>query len=133
MQPRIGVGVLVWREGRVLLGQRRGSHGDGDWAPPGGHLEFGETPEDCARREVLEETGLHLTRLRRGPWSNDVFLGERRHYVTLYMIAESLEGQPQNLEPDKCAGWDWFAPDKLPQPLFLPLCNLLHDQQGLPS
>lgn len=40
--PRIGVGVLIFRDGKLLLGKRRGSHGAGDWSAPGGHLEFGK-------------------------------------------------------------------------------------------
>ena len=56
--PRIGVGCVVERNGLVLLGQRKGAHAEGFWAFPGGHLEFGETVEACARRELVEETGL---------------------------------------------------------------------------
>ena len=60
---RVGVGVIIVRDGNVLLGERAGSHGAGTWALPGGHLEFGETVADCARREVLEETGFPPHRL----------------------------------------------------------------------
>ena len=58
--PRVGVGVFVVQQGKVLLGLRRGSHGSGTWGSPGGHLEHGEAILDCARREVLEETGLEV-------------------------------------------------------------------------
>lgn len=121
--PQVGVGVLVMRGGRVLLGRRKGSHGAGSWSAPGGHLEFGETPEDCARREALEETGLALSDLRHGPFSNDLFEG--RHYLTVFILAASAEdAQAQVMEPDKCEGWAWFDWDDLPQPLFAPLASL---------
>ena len=68
-RTRVGVGVIVVRGGLVLLGQRLGSHGAGTWALPGGNLEFGESVEACARRELLEETGLHLTSVRPAPFS----------------------------------------------------------------
>jgi 8-oxo-dGTP diphosphatase len=123
-QPQIGVGVLVFRNGQLLLGQRRGSHGAGTWAPPGGHLEFGESVEACARREVLEETGLHVETVRPGPYTNDVFDVEARHYVTLFVLAQSGVGEPAVLEPSRCAGWGWFSWMALPEPLFLPLANL---------
>ena len=123
-RPQIGVGVLVFRNGQLLLGQRRGSHGAGTWAPPGGHLEFGESVEICARREVLEETGLHVQAVRPGPYTSDVFDAEDRHYVTLFVLAQSAEGEPAVREPSKCAGWAWFSWTDLPEPLFLPLANL---------
>ncbi|MBH9399766.1 NUDIX domain-containing protein [Pseudomonas aeruginosa] len=121
--PQVGVGVLVMRGGRVLLGRRKGSHGAGSWSAPGGHLEFGETPEDCARREALEETGLALSDLRHGPFSNDLFEG--RHYLPVCILAACAEdAQAQVMEPDKCEGWAWFDWDDLPQPLFAPLASL---------
>lgn len=123
-RPMIGVGVLVVRDGRVLLGERRGAHGAGTWAPPGGHLEFGETVETCARREVLEETGLAISDVREAPYTNDVFEAERKHYITLFVTAHSPSGEPVVREPQKCAQWSWYDWFELPRPLFAPLATL---------
>lgn len=123
-RPKIGVGVLIFKDMKILLGKRKGSHGENTWAPPGGHLEMYETPEECAHREVLEETGLKITDLRRGPYTNDFFLEEKKHYITLYMISNHLEGEPALLEPDKCIAWNWFHWNELPSNLFLSLINL---------
>lgn len=122
--PRVGVGVIVRRGALVLLGERRGAHGAGTWALPGGHLEAGETPEQCAAREVLEETGLAIDALQRGPYTSDVIAPEGLHYVTLFVLARAAAGEPQRLEPAKCAGWSWHRWDALPQPLFAPLATL---------
>lgn len=123
-RPFVGVAVIVVRRDKLLLGLRRSSHGAGTWQFPGGHLEYGESVEGCAEREVLEETGLSITAIRRGPWSNDVFEVEGKHYVTLFMLAESAEGEPEVREPQKCDRWEWFAWDALPEPLFLPILHL---------
>jgi 8-oxo-dGTP diphosphatase len=125
---RVGVGVLVVRQGKILLGKRKGSHGAGEWALPGGHLEFGESVVDCARREVLEETGLTIDRPKPGPFSSDLFPEIGRHYVTLFVIADSPDGEPELREPEKCEGWEWFRWSELPTPLFAPLRSL--HQQG---
>jgi 8-oxo-dGTP diphosphatase len=126
-RPQIGVGVLIFRNGRILLGRRRGSHGDGTWAPPGGHLEFGESVEACARREASEEAGLELHSVRPGPYTNDVFAAEGKHYVTLFVVADAPTGEPQLREPDKCSAWQWFLWPELPEPIFLPLATLRRD------
>ena len=66
---------------------RLGSHGSGSFALPGGHLELGESFEDCARREVLEETGLHLGAVWFETAINSIFSAES-HYVTIFMRSE---------------------------------------------
>jgi 8-oxo-dGTP diphosphatase len=122
--PRVGVGVIVLRAGLVLLGERIGAHGAGTWAVPGGHLEFGESVEQCARREVLEEAGLDVEPIGRGPYTSDVFADEQRHYVTLFVLARSARGEPQRREPHKCARWQWCRWSGMPAPLFAPLQTL---------
>ena len=124
-RPAIGVAVIIERDGLVLLGKRLAGHGAGTWQFPGGHLEYGETIAGCALREAAEETGLQLARPRAGPYTNDVFSADARHYVTLYVRADAPVGEPVACEPAKCAGWAWFRWDALPVPLFLPIENLL--------
>lgn len=122
--PRIGVAVVVIKSGQVLLGKRKGAHGEGTWALPGGHLRFGETIEACARREVMEETGLSIKNLKRGPYTNDLFSEEKLHYITLFVVARYAKGKLEILEPDKCESWEWFDWNRLPRPRFLSLENL---------
>lgn len=124
----MGVGVIVVRGGRVLLGRRHGdTHGAGTWQFPGGHLEAGESPEACAEREVREETGLVVRAVARGPYTSDVFAEAGRHYVTLFVLAEPLDAgaEPVVCEPHKCAEWRWCAWDAMPAPRFLPIEHLL--------
>lgn len=122
--PRVGVGVLVWYDRKVLLGRRRGAHGAESWSFPGGHLEFGESWAECAAREVREETGLELHALGFAGVTNDVFTEAGKHYVTIFMQAQATSNAAQRREPEKCEGWAWFAWTALPEPLFLPILNL---------
>lgn len=121
----IGVGVLVLREGRVLLGQRLGVHGAEQWAPPGGHLEAFESVDGCVRRELFEETGLVVRSWSPGPWSVNEFPERQRRYATLFAVALVLDGAPTVREPEKCRAWHWFTWDALPAPLFAPLASLV--------
>ncbi len=116
LHPLIGVGVMVIRNGKVLLGYRKGAHGSNTYGWCGGHLEFGEKLEDCAKREVLEETGLVISSLRLFCVSNIISYG--KHYVDLEFLAEISQGEPRILEPDRVESWDWYDFDNLPSPLF---------------
>jgi len=131
LRPKVGIGVIVIKGNQILLGKRKNAHGAGFWSPPGGHLEFGESFEECARRELLEETGLEVRDIVQGPITNDLFLDENKHYITISMIAQHDQGEPKALEPEKCEDWYWFDLSKLPSPLFLPFANLL--KQGFDS
>jgi 8-oxo-dGTP diphosphatase len=124
-RPQIGIGVIIRKGNKVLLGMRQDSHGSGAWSFPGGHLEFGEQIEACAKREAQEETGSLISIVRRGPFTNDIFHEERRHYITLFVVADYVSGDIEAREPEKCERWEWFEWKDLPRPLFLPIQNLL--------
>lgn len=116
-KPKVGVGVLIFKKGKVLLGKRQGSHGEGEYAFPGGHLDYMETIEECARRETKEECGLEIENVRFQFLAN-VRKYAPKHYVHVGVIADWSVGEPEVLEPEKCQGWNWYDPDDLPQPLF---------------
>lgn len=106
----VGVGVVVRCGDHILLGKRKGAHGAGQWALPGGKPDGGEHPRDAAWRELLEETGLRAYGV--WPidfWTYDRFEEDGLHYVTLYFKTQvTPNDQPQLLEPEKCEDWRWF-------------------------
>lgn len=128
---RVGVGVILIRDHKILLGERIGSHGANTWSTPGGHLEIGESIEACAIRETLEETGLVVNSVQKFAFTNDVFESEEKHYVTLFVTTSDFTGEPKLTEPDKCKQWQWFELNDLPHPLFLPIQNLLKEYPNL--
>lgn len=122
-QVRVGVAVIIVRDNKVLMCKRMGTLGNGTWGFTGGHLEFGESLEDCAIRETLEETGLVIKDPRVLTAVSDL-IGDR-HYVTVFLRANYIDGEAQVLEPEKCSEWHWFTWDELPEPLFPSIISLL--------
>ncbi|KAH0837500.1 hypothetical protein AYO21_04991 [Fonsecaea monophora] len=127
--PRIGVAVFILhtdpksQKPKFLLGKRLGSHGAGTWALPGGHLEFGESFEECAAREVREETGLDVGDIEFLTATNDVMPFETsssittgtesrvgdgtgvgavkgKHYVTIFMTARAKRAVDGNSQAE---------------------------------
>jgi len=129
-RPKVGIGVLITNpEGKLLLGQRINSTGENTWAPPGGHLEYGEDFTTCARRELFEETGIEVDSLDILGFTNDIFQKERRHYVTIFLHTQLLEMKTAIVkEPDKCKEWGWFSYTEFPENLFLTVKNLIKNQ-----
>lgn len=122
---RVGVGVLIRRGDEVLLVRRRTVHGSGTWSTPGGHLEVGESPEDCARREALEEVGVTVGEVEFRALTNDVMESDGRHYITLMMEGQFVEGEPRPLAAYELSDVRWFRWDDLPEALFQPFLNLV--------
>ena len=116
-RPRVGVGVMVWKDGKILIGQRRSELAQGEWSWPGGHLEHMESIEECARREVREEAGIEIENVR---FLRLVNLKDYapKHYVDIGMMADWKSGEPRVCEPDKMISWEWRSPDDLPSPVF---------------
>jgi len=128
--PRVGVCVLVWCEGRILLGKRKGSHGAGLWSVPGGKIEGDEPAWWRAYEEVKEETDLRVAPfLGRPGWVHSIWQDPDKgpqNWVTLYFEAEIRDPKLVKLmEPDKCECWQWHDPLALPEGLFLPLQNFV--------
>ena len=130
--PLVGTSAVVVRDGKVLLGRRRGSHGDGEWSFPGGKVAPGEKAADAAARELEEETGLVATSVKPIMWTDDFFPEQGLHYVTLHYAVEA-EGEPVTTEPDKMVEWGWFDWDDLPRPVFGPVTALVETGWTPPS
>lgn len=129
IMPKVGVACFVWKDGKFLMGQRLGAHGEGTWSVPGGHLEFGESWEDAARREVTEETGMKITNARFVAVTNDLFEQEQKHYVTIWLEADWLANDPVITEPDKYVDQQWRDFQSLPSPLFEPCWTNLRSER----
>ncbi len=115
--PQVGVGVMIFFKGKILLGKRKGSHGEGEYAFPGGHLDYLETIESCAKRETFEETGLVIKNIKFQFLAN-VRHYKPKHYLHIGVIADYQSGRVQLREPEKCESWGWYDLNKLPKPLF---------------
>jgi 8-oxo-dGTP diphosphatase len=125
--------VLLLRGNKLLLG-RRGEdpekadtefHQEGTWTLPGGKIEYGESFEDAARREVLEETGIALSKVRVICVNND--RNEYAHFVTIGMLAEEFSGEAKVMEPDEITEWRWFDLKGLPKPVYFPSEKIINN------
>ncbi|KAL6239867.1 hypothetical protein BDW75DRAFT_68500 [Aspergillus navahoensis] len=149
---RVGVAVFALNhKNEFILGKRIGSHGAGTWGLPGGHLEFGESWEECAARELEEETGIHVDEnsIQYLTGTNDVFEKDGKHYVTIFVGVRVKGGQePKIKEKLKCAEWRWVSWEELAddqrkqveadqakretagKKLFVPLLSLFEQRRG---
>lgn len=113
-RPVIGLATLYVHDGKMLLAKRLTGKRQGWMNCPGGHFEWGETFEDCAMRESLEETSIILTRCEFLTAANGLALDEDHHYVMIYMLATEWTGEPKQTE--KANGpWIWYRLDALPE------------------
>jgi len=129
----IGFGVMLLKNRKILLGKRHENkkkadselRGEGTWTMPGGKLEYQETFEEGAFREVMEETGIKLKNIKILCVNNDK--NKHAHFVTIGMISTDFEGYPQVMEPDEITEWKWFASKDLPKNIFPPSKKVLEN------
>lgn len=124
----VGVGVFVINGSKFLMGRRKSPHGHNSWSVPGGYVEYGESFEEAAKREVKEETGLTITEVQVVAVTNNIFRSEDKHTITIWLVSVLKSGTPTVLEPDKFIDHGWYDFDTLPARLFLPFKELLKSQ-----
>lgn len=131
----VGFGVMILREGKILLGQRHidpakaDSELHGEWTRtmPGGKMHFHESFEETCYRETLEETWLKINKntIKIISITNDMV--PDNHFVTIGFLAEDVEGEAQVMEPDEITQWKRFDLNDLPTPLFFPSEKVLNN------
>jgi 8-oxo-dGTP diphosphatase len=120
--PLVGITVMVFDYNRltpyprnVLLGMRKGSHGENEYAFPGGKLELGESFTQCAERECKEEAGITIFDTNFLRLLN--FRAYGKHFVDIAFTAFTKD-KPVVMEKDKCYGWSWYPMGEIPEPRF---------------
>jgi 8-oxo-dGTP diphosphatase len=141
LRPFVGIGVIlvnpVRYPGCVLISERLSSHGKGGFQLPGGHLEYGESFEECAQRELKEETNIDSSSFKLIHVTNTIFSEEEggpKHYITLFMrsIIED-DSTLKCMEPHKNSDWVWTKWEDLKtKKLFAPLRQTVDDSNFNP-
>src|SRR3989338_1583281 len=125
-RPRVGVGVMILKDGKVLLGHRNADaekassalHGEGTWTMPGGKLDFHEDLEDAICRDVLEETNLTINKEKLKVISVTNEVVPDAHFVTIGFLSEDVTGELKTMEPEEITEWKWFPIDALHTPMY---------------
>jgi len=115
--PGVGVGLVVTRQGRILLYRRVNAPEAGFWNIVGGKVDAMEPAANAARREAEEETGLKIGRIDFLCVTEQIIEADAQHWVSLIYRCEDFTGEATLTEPDKLSEMGWFALDALPHPL----------------
>jgi len=126
--PFVGVGCIPVHEGRILLVRNH----RGRWSPPGGHLDFGESPIDAAVRETREETGVAVHDLEFVAITNDIIESAQKHYVTIWFRGVVDNPTVTILDVAEIAEAMWCDPASLPSPRHVYFDNLISGRSWPP-
>ena len=123
-KAKVGVGVLINKNREILLIKRKGSHNAGTWAPPGGHIDFGESVLECAKREIKEEVGIEIKNLKVLGFTEDLFKKDKKHYITIWVSSDWKSGRVKKRDKE-FSEIGWFSWERLPKPLSVFLKNFV--------
>ena len=115
--PKAGLGVMTFRDGKVLVGKRHGRHGENEYSFTGGHIEYTQSFEECARQETMEEAGIKIKNVKFLCLANKSYYPPR-HEIFVGVVADWAEGEPQTFPDERVGDWGWYDLDNLPKPLF---------------
>lgn len=116
---KVGVGILIIKDGKALITKRKGALGHGMYGTVGGHVDYGENPAAAAIREAKEELGIDVGNLKFLCCASIDFSG--KHYIDISFTGDIISGEPKIMEPDKIESADWYALDNLPGPFIGPV------------
>jgi ADP-ribose pyrophosphatase len=117
--PRVGVGAVVIKDSKVLLVRRGIPPSEGLWAIPGGHVELGETLQETAERETLEETRI-VIKAGDPIYAFDLIEQDdsgriRFHFIVVDVKGEYVSGEPRGSDDALEARWlSWEEIENLP-------------------
>ncbi len=124
--PILGVGALVTRGNDVLLVQRSHAPMAGEWAVPGGKVEFGETMRAAAQREVFEETGIDIEVGELVYMFENIADDNSYHYVVVDYLAHAIEPSKTPIAADDALDARWVSLDDLASlPVSKPTLDLI--------
>ncbi|MDI6743408.1 MAG: NUDIX hydrolase [Smithella sp.] len=134
--PRVGVGAIVIKDDKVLLVKRGVEPSKGLWAIPGGTLKLGETMQECAAREILEETGVRIN-VKDCAYVFDYIEREdegkiKFHFAIVDYAADYVSGDPQGSDDALEARW-LSAEDLQTMPVAINTMNALRSLGFLKS
>lgn len=112
----LGCTVIVLSDKKVLLGKRVNSYKSGHFGCPGGRLELTEPLIECAKRELLEETGIKATKIEYVGAVRE--LQDGYNFIHFTFVCSKWIGNIRAMEPNKCESWDFYSVETLPEPIL---------------
>lgn len=132
-RAKVGVGAMILKDGKVLLGKRNDDakkassdlHGEGTWTMPGGKLDFQETLLEGVCREIFEEIGVKINADKLKVISVADEIVPDNHYVTIGFLCEDFNGEARLMEPEEITEWKWYNLNELPEKVFPPSLKMI--------
>lgn len=104
----------------------------------GGHLDWGETIQQCIEREVNEECNVHVQYSHKLNITENIFHITNKHYITIFVQCRMNDTTQQiiNNEPEQHSEWVWYNYDRLKQnpdrlAIFEPLQSFINENGDL--